>query len=81
MPFTIILSMAPVVTGKMLIAHHTVRFSIFYFLHFSFYCNMWFIQFNVYFNHHLLIFILIYITYIGRIISRRSCLPVVIFFF
>jgi len=36
--------------------------TISYFLQFSFYCNMRLIQFNVYFNHHIHIFLLSYVT-------------------
>jgi len=42
-----------------------------YFLHFSFYCNMRLIQFNVYFNHRLHIFMLNYITYIVCVLARK----------
>ena len=38
-------------------------YECFLFLQFSFYCNMQLIQFNVYFNHHIHIFMLGYITY------------------
>lgn len=40
--------------------------SIFLFLHFSIYCNMRLVQFDIYFSHHFHIFMLNYIAYIIR---------------
>jgi len=41
-----------------------------YFVQFTFYCNMQLIQFNVYFNHHVHIFML---SYTARYSHFRRC--------
>jgi len=43
-------------------AHANIFITVSYLLQFSVYCNMQLIQINIYFNHHVRIFMLSYIT-------------------